>query len=54
MKLKEYALHIVNMVKEHGDKEVFYAVDDEGNAYCPVHFAPNLLDHEGNEVVVIN
>ncbi len=54
MKLSEYAISINNLLKDHGDKEVYYACDDEGNAYSPVHYSPNLLDHDGKEVVVIN
>ena len=42
MKLREY-IEILKEIEERygGDLEMVYAIDDEGNAYHPVHYKPN-------------
>jgi len=42
MLLKQYAQIITKLAKEHPDAEVIYSIDDEGNAYNRVYFAPTL------------
>jgi hypothetical protein len=60
MTLKEYAKQINALVKEgHGAKVVYYAVDEEGNGFKPVVYAPTAMaDPDSNEpdlkVVCIN
>lgn len=62
MKLKEYKKFIDKLVKEgHGNKEVYYSSDDEGNSYEPVYYAPSvqkasemLNDESMEDFVVIN
>lgn len=53
MKLKEYRDKLNKLVKQgHGDKDVYYSCDDEGNSYQPVFYSPCVrkLD-ENNEAV---
>lgn len=40
MKLKHYAEQISMLAKEYPDLEVFYAIDEEGNGFKPVHYEP--------------
>lgn len=57
MKLREFRKKINKLVKEgHGDKEVYYASDEEGNSYEAVFYAPSVLKLDGvdDEIVVIN
>ena len=37
MTLKEYAQRINELAEKHPDALVVYAIDDEGNAFHPVH-----------------
>lgn len=57
MTLKEFQRMINKLVKEgHGNKEVFYSSDEEGNSFESVCFAPSVQKVDGvvEEVVVIN
>jgi len=41
MKLSTYIRQLQSIAKLHGnDLEVIYAIDEEGNAFHPVHYAP--------------
>lgn len=42
MKISEMINNLQLFLEEHGDLECYYAVDDEGNDYCPVHYEPSL------------
>ncbi len=42
MNLKEYSENINKLAKEHPDATVVYAVDDEGNAFGRVYYAPSV------------
>jgi hypothetical protein len=44
MILKDYLKALRKLAKEHGDKEVYYAMDDEGNAFNPVVYLPCYYD----------
>jgi hypothetical protein len=62
--LKEFAKNINELVAKHGEKEVWYATDDEGNGYSPVYYTPTLSNTrdlggdlrgmESKEVILIN
>ncbi len=54
MKLVEYVLMINGLLKGNGDKEVYYAGDDEGNTFQPVYYSPTIMEVDGEEVVCIN
>lgn len=43
MKLKDYATMISKLAKRYPNLEVVYAVDDEGNGYLPVVYAPSVM-----------
>lgn len=43
MKLKEYIKYLKKLEKNHGDAEVWYAIDDEGNGYGSVLFGPSIV-----------
>lgn len=40
MKLSEYIKYLQELKKEHGNVEVIYAADDEGNGYQKVFYKP--------------
>lgn len=56
MTLKEYRKFINELIKDgHGDKEVYYACDDEGNSFQPLTYKPSiikasLIDDMGREL----
>ena len=41
MKISEMIKNLQEFMADHGDLECWYAVDDEGNAYQEVHYAPS-------------
>lgn len=42
MKISEMIKNLEEVMLANGDLECYYAVDDEGNAYQPVHFKPSV------------
>jgi hypothetical protein len=45
MTLNQYKKAIDKLVKDgHGGKDVFYAIDDEGNDFRPVSYSPSVDD----------
>lgn len=43
MTLNEYIVHLKKVAEEgHGNKEVVYAADDEGNNFQKVFYAPSI------------
>ena len=40
MKLSEYIKRLQELKKEHGNVEVIYSMDDEGNGFQKVHYHP--------------
>lgn len=43
MTLAEYAKQITAMAKNHGNLEVYFSIDDEGNDFQPVNFLPSVI-----------
>lgn len=41
MKLSEYIKNLNEALEKHGDHEVVYSRDDEGNGFQSVHHAPS-------------
>ena len=41
MKISEMIKNLQSFMDEYGDLECWYAVDDEGNGYCRVHYEPS-------------
>ena len=42
MTISEMIKNLEVVMREYGDLEVWYAVDDEGNAYHPIHWLPSV------------
>lgn len=42
MTISEMIKNLEAVMAANGDIECYYAVDDEGNAYHPVHFEPSV------------
>ena len=49
MKLKEYIEKLQKLYLEHGDLELVYAVDDEGNYYNKVCYDPDIMNMCGED-----
>lgn len=49
MKLSEYIKNLEEALKQFGDHEVIYSIDDEGNSYQKVYFSPSFGFVEGIE-----
>ena len=49
MKLKEYIEKLQELYLEHGDLELVYAVDDEGNYYDKVGYDPSIMNMCGED-----
>lgn len=43
MILKEYIKYLQKLAEKHGDAEVWYATDEEGNSYDAVVFGPSVV-----------
>lgn len=42
MTLSEFIKHLQELEEKHGNKEVWYAIDDEGNDYLQIHYKPSV------------
>ena len=49
MRLKEYIEKLQELYLEHGDLELVYAVDDEGNYYDKVSYDPGIINMCGED-----
>lgn len=49
MKLTEYIKGLEFALKQHGDLDVIYAKDEEGNGFYPVSFEPSVGRYEDGE-----
>ena len=49
MQLKEYIEKLQELYLEHGDLELVYAVDDEGNYYYKVSYDPGIINMCGED-----
>ena len=45
MKLQQYIEKLQELLKEHGDLELIYSTDDEGNEYNTVNFNPSIVNY---------
>ena len=41
MKISEMIKNLQEFMKENGDLDCYYAVDDEGNGYSEIHYTPS-------------
>lgn len=53
MKLKEYIEKLNKLYKEHGDLELIYSRDDEGNEFNYLNFDPSLVNYIPSDLSVI-
>lgn len=51
MNLKNYIESLNQFKKEYGNLEIVYAVDDEGNAFNKVLFAPTLGQFDNGKFI---
>lgn len=54
MKLTKYIEKLQELLKEHGDLELIYSPDDEGNKYSKVHYEPSLVNYIASDREVIH
>lgn len=46
MKIEKYAQMIIEIARKHPKAEVLYSIDDEGNDFREVHYAPSYNTFE--------
>ena len=51
MKISEMIKNLYAFMDEHGDVDCWYAVDNEGNNFCPVYFKPSFMYIDSYEIV---
>ena len=54
MKLTKYIEKLQELLEEHGDLELIYSSDDEGNNYNRVHYEPSLVNYITSDREVIH
>lgn len=47
MKLKEYLRDLTKLYEEHGDMDLVYSSDDEGNCYYWNGYSPSVGNYDG-------
>jgi len=51
MKLKDYIVKLQKLADKHPNSTVMFAVDDEGNSFAEVNFAPTLGNFGGDTFI---
>ena len=54
MKLTKYIEKLQELLAEHGDLELIYSSDDEGNNYNKVHYEPSIVNYISSDREVIH
>ena len=54
MKLTKYIEQLQELLREHGDLELIYSKDDEGNGYEKVHYDPSVANYISSDREVIH
>jgi hypothetical protein len=54
MKLTKYIEKLQELFKEHGNLELIYSKDDEGNGYQTVNCEPSLVNYISSDREVIH
>ena len=49
MNLRQYLKGLKKLVREHGDSEVVYASDEEGNSFHKVFYTPSVGFYKNGE-----
>jgi hypothetical protein len=53
MNLREYIEKLNKLYTKHGDLELVYSKDDEGNEFNYVNFDPSLVNYNSSDLSVI-
>ena len=53
MNLKEYIEKLNKLYTKHGDLELVYSKDDEGNEFNYINFDPSLVNYNPSDLSVI-
>ncbi len=53
MNLSEYMEKLNNLYTKHGDLELVYSKDDEGNEFNYINFDPSLVNYNPSDLSVI-
>lgn len=54
MKLTKYIETLQELLKEHGDLELIYSTDDEGNEYRKLHYEPCVVNYISSDNYIIH
>ena len=54
MKLTKYIEKLQELLKEHGDLELIYSTDDEGNEYRKLHYDPCIVNYIESDYCIIH
>ena len=54
MNLKEYIEKLNKLYTKHGDLELVYSKDDEGNEFNYINFDPSLVNYNPSDLSVID
>lgn len=49
MKLKDYIKALQNILEEHGDLQLVYSIDSEGNSFEPCEYLPSIGFYQKEE-----
>lgn len=54
MRLTKYIEKLQELLEEHGDLELIYSSDDEGNVYDKVYLYPSIVNYISSDREVIH
>lgn len=54
MKLQQYIEKLQELLKEHGDLELIYSTDEEGNEYRKLHYYPGVVNYIESDYCIIH
>ena len=49
MKASQLVINLQELIKKHGDQEIIYSKDDEGNEYRKIHYEPSAGSFDEDE-----
>lgn len=54
MKLTTYIEKLKELLQEHGDLDLIYSTDDEGNEYRKLHYDPAVVNYIESDYCIIH
>lgn len=54
MKLTKYIEKLQELLNEHGDLEIIYSTDDEGNEYRKLYYDPSVVNYIESDYCIIH